>query len=64
MAVQELCRDPHGLYSRSLVRALDVSGKHFIQDHAGGCEAILEVPIRWTSGAMQIVRDYVYVLRP
>ena len=46
MAVQELCRDPHGLYSRSLVRALDVSGKHFIQDHAGGCEAILEVPIR------------------
>ena len=29
-------------YSRSLVmRALDVSGKHFIQHHAGGCEAIM-----------------------
>ena len=44
----------HGVYSRSLVRALDVSGKHFIQQaasrrrlrHAGGsgCEAMLEVP--------------------
>ena len=30
---------------RSLVRALDVSGKHFIQHHAGGCEAMPEVPI-------------------
>ena len=47
--------------SRSLVRALDVSGKHFIiqhhgVDHAGGCEAMPEVTIGWTSGAT--VRDY------
>ena len=55
-------------YSRSLSslasslvsRALDVSGKHFIQHHAGGCEAMqhaLEMPIGWTSGAI-VMRDY------
>ena len=31
-------------YLRSLVKALDVSGKHFIQHlhHAGSCEAMLD----------------------
>ena len=32
-------------YLRSLVKALDVSGKHFIQHHAGGCDAMPKVPI-------------------
>ena len=38
------------------MEALDVSIKHFIQNDAGGREAMLEVPLGWTFGA--IVSDY------